>query len=145
MQTDKRKQIQLLVLPGLGGDRRMAYPQLSLPYQLITPDYFALNRNESLSNFAKRFGEHLIATHTIDRSRPLIIAGYSFGSAIAQELAQWLDCKGLILIGGLRCGRELHPFIRWFGIKIAPRLPLIVYYLVGLALPLAMRAASVQS
>ena len=137
-----KSHIQVLLLPGLGGDHRMAYPQLSLPYQLITPDLITLNRNESLTNYSRRLWEHLLTKYEIDLSRPLFLGGYSFGSAVAQEMAGLAGCNGIILIGGLRSGYELHPFIRWFGIKVALRVPLILYYFIGLALPPALRRLS---
>jgi pimeloyl-ACP methyl ester carboxylesterase len=134
--------IQLLILPGLGGDHRMAYPQLTLPYEIITPDYFSIEPKESLRDYSKRFCEHLVSIHAIDLERPLCIAGYSFGSAIAQELSNIISCKAIVIIGGLRNGRELSPFVRWFGKWLAPRLPIMVYRFIGLFLPFVMRRLS---
>lgn len=120
----------------------MSYPQLALPYDIITPDYFPIEPNESIHDYSKRFCEYLLSTHAIDLDRPLVIAGYSFGSAVAQELSNIVACKAIILIGGLRSNRELSPIVRWCGRWIAPRVPLIVYRLAGLFLPLAMRRIS---
>src|SRR5947208_3499290 len=81
------KNIQLLLLPGLGGDHRMTHHQLALPYEFITPDYIPMKEAESLAAYAKRFSEYLVRSNALDLDRPLFVAGYSFGSAIAQEIS----------------------------------------------------------
>jgi pimeloyl-ACP methyl ester carboxylesterase len=134
--------IQLLILPGLGGDHRMAYPQLALPYQCITPDYIPIEPDETIERYAARFNDYIMAKNTIDRSRPLFLAGYSFGSAIVQEMSRMLAPNGVILIGGLKSGRELNSFVRWFGLHIALRIPFIMYHMAGTILPPAMQQLS---
>lgn len=119
--------IQLLLLPGLGGDHRMVHSQLSLPYTLITPDYIPFARGETLAEYAKRFCEHLNSTHAIDLNQPIFIAGYSLGSAIGQEFTKYISVRGLILIGGLVSSDELRFIPRIFGRYICRWLPLWVY------------------
>ena len=137
--------IQLLILPGLGGDHRMAYPQLALPYHCITPDYIPIEPNETIEIYAARFGDYLAKEHAIGNDRPLFLAGYSFGSAVAQELSRTMESSGVILIGGLRSASELNPLVRWFGRVIAHRLPLIVYRMAGILLPPTMGRLSLIS
>jgi pimeloyl-ACP methyl ester carboxylesterase len=121
------KQIQLLILPGLGGDHRMAHSQLSLPYDCIAPDYIPFYPGESLGAYSRRFGEMLLSEHKIDPSRPLFIAGYSLGSAIGQEMARFIPVRGLILIGGLLSSNEIRFIPRLFGRYVCWWLPQWVY------------------
>jgi len=120
-------EVQLLLLPGLGGDHRMAHSQLTLPYHFITPDYIAFKQRESLESYSKRFCDHLLFDHRIDSSKPLFIAGYSLGSAIGMELAKYLPVRGLILIGGPTTSREIRAIPRMFGRYFCWWLPLWVY------------------
>jgi pimeloyl-ACP methyl ester carboxylesterase len=121
------KQIQLLILPGLGGDHRMAHSQLSLPYDCITPDYIPFHPDESLEAYSRRFGEFLLTEHRMDPARPLFIAGYSLGSAVGQEIARFIPVRGLIVIGGLLSSDEIRLIPRLFGRYISWWLPLWVY------------------
>ncbi len=121
------KSIQLLILPGLGGDHRMAHSQLSLPYECITPDYIAFEKNESLVDYSYRFFAHILNVHTVDLNRPFFIVGYSLGSAVGMELAKYLSVKGLILIGGPMQAREIKLIPRLFGEYVCWWLPLWVY------------------
>ncbi len=136
------KHIQLLFLPGLGGDHRMAHTQRALPYTLIAPDYIPFERGESLADYAKRFCERLLAAHEIDLARPLFIAGYSLGSAIGQEMTKYISVRGLILIGGLFSSRELRLIPRLFGRYISRWLPLWVYRAAEIFITPVMRMVS---
>ncbi len=120
-------EIQLLLLPGLGGDHRMAHSQRALPYEVIALDFISMQRHESLPDYAQRFGEYLIAEKLIDPGRPLVLAGYSFGSAVVQELSKNVRADAVILIGGLCHSRELKPLVYWVGKHISRWLPLIGY------------------
>jgi pimeloyl-ACP methyl ester carboxylesterase len=136
------KYIQLLILPGLGGDHRMAHSQLSLPYESITPDYIPFEKGESLVDYSYRFYAHILNVHTIDLDRPFFIAGYSLGSAIGQELAKYLPVRGLILIGGPMSGRDIR-LIPWlFGKYFCWWLPLWVYRAAEMFVSPVMRIVS---
>ncbi|MDP4198837.1 MAG: alpha/beta hydrolase [Bacteroidota bacterium] len=123
------RKIQIVLIPGLGGDHRMAYPQKDLPFDLITPDLIEMKPAETLPEYARRFGEHLIGGRLIDNTQPLFLAGYSFGSAIALELAPTFQPNGVILIGGLVSGGELRPIVRYFGLHFVRHIPLIAFTL----------------
>ena len=139
--------IQLLILPGLGGDHRMAHSQLTLPYQCITPDYIPFEKGESLVDYSYRFFAHIIAggdasATRIDLNRPLFIAGYSLGSAVGMELAKYLPVRGLILIGGPMTGREIRLIPRLFGKYVCWWLPLWVYHAAEVFVAPVMRLVS---
>jgi pimeloyl-ACP methyl ester carboxylesterase len=119
--------IQLLLIPGLGGDHRMTHTQLTLPYTLITPDYIPFERDETLSAYAKRFCEHLLKTHEIHLDHPLFIGGYSMGGAIGIELTKILQVRGLILIGSLLSSDDIGLIPRIFGRYVSGWLPLWGY------------------
>src|SRR5579871_6577209 len=120
------EKIQLLIFPGLGGDKRMAYPQLELPYDVIALDLIEMRSDESIAEYAQRFVESL----PIDTARQLWLAGYSFGSAIAQELCSVLHAEGLIIIGGLRSGKDFRWTVRLVG-SLAPFFPPIFFDLIS--------------
>jgi len=120
----------------------MAHTQLALPYTLIAPDYIPFEHDETLSHYAKRFCEHLLATHVIDPDIPLFIAGYSLGSAVGMELTQYLSVRGVILIGGLVSSDEIRFIPRIFGRYICWWLPLWVYRAADVFVAPAMRRVS---
>lgn len=136
------QKIQLLILPGLGGDHRMAAPQLALPFEVITPDLIEMNPGETLADYALRFAGQLLEARSISLHRPLFIAGYSFGSAIALELVSILKPRGVILIGGLTSGSELRPHVRFFGKYVVKHVPLFAFILATPIIRFVMRRNS---
>lgn len=123
------KTIQILLLPGLGGDHRMAYPQKELPYDVISCDLIEMHNYETIAHYAARFKDHLASLKIIDASRPLFLGGFSFGSSVAEELSAHIRCNGIIIIGGLVHGRELRSLIRFVGLHIIHRIPSIIFVL----------------
>ncbi len=119
--------IQLLFLPGLGGDHRMAHAQLALPYRCITPDYIPFHLHESLAAYSKRYCEYLLSTGEIDLAQPLFVVGYSMGAAIAQEIGSGLPMRGLIMIGGPLTSNEIELIPRVFGRYSSGWLPIWYY------------------
>jgi pimeloyl-ACP methyl ester carboxylesterase len=140
--TTNPKNIQLLLLPGLGGDHRMTHHQMALPYSVIAPDFIAMHRGETLTAYAKRYGEYLVSSKILDADRPIFLAGYSFGSAIAQELTRDIPTLGVIIIGGLFHYSEIKPFIRFFGHYISGLLPRFIYRAAEPFVPVVMRVVS---
>ncbi len=142
IQHSSLPNIQLLILPGLGGDHRMAHSQLTLPYECITPDYTPFEKGESLVDYSYRFFAHILNVHTIDLNRPFFIAGYSLGSAVGIELSKYLRVRGLILIGGPMNGREIRLLPRLFGKYVCWWLPLWVYRAAEIFVAPVMRMVS---
>ena len=120
----------------------MTHHQLALPYDVITPDFISMHPSESLTNYAKRFGQYLVNAKIVDLKRPLFVGGYSFGSAIAQELALDLPARGVLIIGGLLHYSDIKPFIRFFGHYISGWLPAWVYRASEPFVPVVMRLVS---
>jgi pimeloyl-ACP methyl ester carboxylesterase len=116
--------IQLLIVPGLGEDERMSYPQLALPFRLLRPNYVEPVAGEDLASYCSHFAETL--SPQIDPRYPLYLMGASLGAAMVQELSHYLTTSGIILVSGYRTSAELSPFLRWLGRTVIPRLPLWV-------------------
>ena len=105
----------------------MTHTQHSLPFTLLAPDYIPFERRETLEAYSKRFLEYLRSIHAMDESRPLVIGGYSLGSAIAVEWSRYLSVRELIFIGGLISSDEIRIIPRLFGRYVSSWLPLWFY------------------
>jgi pimeloyl-ACP methyl ester carboxylesterase len=137
-------ELQLVLLPPIGSDERAYYPQRELPYKLVAPQHIAWRDNESLKQHAKRFYTHLLATHEVDPTKPVIWAGLSLGGALAQEFSALHRPLAMILMATFTSNRELAPVVRAVG-KIAHRIPIIGYKLAGDIAPLIMKAVGYMS
>jgi pimeloyl-ACP methyl ester carboxylesterase len=97
----------LLLLPGLGADRRFFLPQQSLPIskeviEWIEPE----SKLESLQHYSQRMAEHI-------GHRPgAYIGGASLGAMVALEVANQIGARGVFVIGGCRSHREISPLFR---------------------------------
>jgi pimeloyl-ACP methyl ester carboxylesterase len=132
--------IQLVIFPGIGEDHRMAYAQQKLPFKVIGVDYIAPVAGDSMASYARRLGQHLIASGLIDSSKPIFLAGVSFGGVIAQELSNAIRCDGVILISTYCHRDELARVLQYLGARVAPKLPLVIYQLFRSISPIAIRA-----
>ena len=107
----------------------MVRPQLALPYSIISHDLTQMHDTETIEEYAARFLKRLLSEQIIDTTRPLFLGGFSFGSAVAQELSMHLRCDGVIIVGGLQNGRELRETVRYVGMHIIRHTPDIVFHL----------------
>jgi pimeloyl-ACP methyl ester carboxylesterase len=112
----------LVLLPGLGADRRQWEPQrLAFP-GLVVPPWIPPLREDTLPAYAARLAE------TLPRDKPLILGGSSFGGMLACEMAHFVRPAAMILIGSCRSIKSLNrgvlllrPILRWipsWGIRI---------------------------
>ncbi len=85
----------IVLLPGLGGDKRMFDAQRERFPLLYTPDWIEPRPKESLPDYAKRLADTL----PVKDGRPLLLGGASFGGMVAREVARHLDPDALVLIG----------------------------------------------
>jgi pimeloyl-ACP methyl ester carboxylesterase len=93
---------RLLLLPGVGADRRLFDEQRSCAADLhIIEGIPPVAADEPLADYAKRLAA------TIDTSRPFVIGGASFGGMIALELARHVHPDAVILIGSCRSPASL--------------------------------------
>ena len=91
----------LILLPGLGGDHRLFDPQRAAFPELVTPDWIAPEKKESLVDYAARFAK------LIDPGCPCFIGGVSFGGVVALEVASQLATRECYLIGSVRSPVEI--------------------------------------
>jgi pimeloyl-ACP methyl ester carboxylesterase len=99
--------VRLLLLPGVGADRRLFEAQQSSSAELSVIEWIApIAREESLTGYAKRLAA------TIDTSPPFAIGGASFGGMVALELARHLRPAAVILIASCRSPLSLPPHYR---------------------------------
>jgi pimeloyl-ACP methyl ester carboxylesterase len=114
--------VRYVCFPGLGQNRDIVWPQQTLPFEVIGVDYIAPLRHESLAAYARRFGASLQADGVLAEPARTLLAGVSFGSAIAQEIAAVWPCAGQVMLSGLRSCREIPAPLRLAG-RIAPYVP----------------------
>lgn len=105
---------RLVLLPGLGTDSRLFNGLRDMLGPIETPPWIPHRENESLHDYALRWAE------CIERDgRPLILGGSSMGGLIAQEMADVLRPRAVVLIGSSRRGpkpsleqRAIHQMLR---------------------------------
>jgi pimeloyl-ACP methyl ester carboxylesterase len=99
------REFQLILLPGLGADRRLLDPQRAAFPQLVVPPWIPPRKNESLPQYAARMAE----TVTPSRDVPLVLGGVSFGGMLAYEMARYLKPDAVVLIASCRKRESLRP------------------------------------
>ena len=106
-----QKAARLIVFPGLGLGADAAWPQRALPFEVLGVDYIAPFRGESLSSYAARYGRELIERGVLHDPAATVLAGISFGSAVAQEISTFWPCVGVALLSGMTSGKEVAPWL----------------------------------
>jgi pimeloyl-ACP methyl ester carboxylesterase len=99
---------RLLLLPGIGADRRLFDKQRLCAADLHVIEWIApVATDEPLADYARRLAA------TIDTSRSFVIGGASFGGMVALELARHVQPDGVILIGSCRSPSSLPSSYRF--------------------------------
>jgi pimeloyl-ACP methyl ester carboxylesterase len=109
---------QLVLLPGLGADRRLLEPQQAAFPQLLVPPWISPLKRESLPDYAARMAETITPTPGC----PLILGGVSLGGMLAYEMTKHLNPKATLLIASCRTRRGLRGVYR-VGCWLLPVLP----------------------
>ncbi|MBI4563173.1 MAG: alpha/beta hydrolase [Planctomycetes bacterium] len=91
--------MRLVLIPGLGLDRRFFEPQRTLPFDLDVPDWPDPRAGETLEAYADRMADHVGAADAL--------GGVSFGGMLAQAMARRLRPRVVIGIGSARTGRDI--------------------------------------
>jgi pimeloyl-ACP methyl ester carboxylesterase len=109
--------LPLILLPGMGADRRMFREQIAALENLVIPDWINPEAGQTLASYARRMAE------TVDPGGPCFVGGASFGGMVALEMTPHLDARACFLIGSIRSPRELPRRIRMLRplATIAPR------------------------
>jgi pimeloyl-ACP methyl ester carboxylesterase len=107
-----------LLLPGLGADASLFTEQKKcFGESVITPDWIAPLKNESLVQYSERFAQKLLS-EPLSHLSEVFVGGFSFGGMVALEIARVLsqhkslNVKGAILISSGRTRRVLSRLFR---------------------------------
>jgi pimeloyl-ACP methyl ester carboxylesterase len=100
--------MNIYLIPGLGGDKRMYASQLRKYPNTKVLEYFKPKFNESLKNYAKRLAEG------IDKNEPFILIGVSLGGIMSLEIAKFHKPVKIISISSVQERKQIPPYIRWF-------------------------------
>ncbi len=96
----------LILLPGMGADRRLFREQIAALENLVIPDWLDPQAGDTLVSYAQRMAE------AVDPGGPCFVGGASFGGMVALEMTRHLKAKACFLIGSIRSPRELPRRIR---------------------------------
>jgi pimeloyl-ACP methyl ester carboxylesterase len=111
--------MQLLLMPGIGADHRVFGEQRKRFADAIVPSWPAIDDAASVAAFAGKCWESwsVGSDKIVDFNQPFVVAGTSFGSLVALELA-WLaslrGCppKAVLILGGCRSWNAVPS---WYG------------------------------
>jgi len=97
-------------ISGLGADKK-AFQKIKLPtaYEPIFLDWIPPQKNESLSNYARRFSS------LIKHDDAFILIGLSFGGMLASEIARLRNPMKTIIISSLASSNELPWYFKHAG------------------------------
>ncbi|HET9485459.1 MAG TPA: alpha/beta hydrolase [Xanthomonadales bacterium] len=114
--------IRYLCIPGLGQTGEIAWPQRKLPFDVVGIDPIEPVAGESLVDYSRRLARRMRSRGLFDDAGPTLIAGVSFGAAVAQEIAVVEPCAGVVLLSGMLDAQEIAAPLR-FAARHAFRLP----------------------
>ena len=97
-------------ISGLGADKK-AFQKIKLPpgYTPLYLDWITPEKNESLSNYARRFSE------SINANESFVLIGLSFGGMLASEIARIIKPVKTIIISSLATADELPWYFKKAG------------------------------
>jgi pimeloyl-ACP methyl ester carboxylesterase len=91
----------LILLPGMGADRRLFQRQIESLENVLAPDWIAPEPRDTLATYAERMAG------TFDPGGPCFVGGASFGGMVALEMTRHLDARACFLIGSIRSPDQL--------------------------------------
>jgi pimeloyl-ACP methyl ester carboxylesterase len=119
----------LILLPGLGADRRFLTRQLADFPDAIIPAWIPPEKRETLPHYAERMAA--LVSKQLDR--PCIVGGVSLGGMVALEMARHLRAGGgggdgriehgaraAVLISSCTEPSPVHPFLRFCEFALRP-------------------------
>ncbi len=98
---------RLVLLPGMGADRRLFQPQRAAFPELEVPDWLPPEPSESLESYGRRMAA------AIDPTPPLWLGGVSLGGMVALGMARRVRPEAVFLIGSCRSGRAVPGYLRF--------------------------------
>jgi pimeloyl-ACP methyl ester carboxylesterase len=94
---------RLVLVPGLGVDKRVFHPQAAAFPDLLIPQWLDPEPRESLPHYAERLAESVRAV----ARGPVVVGGLSLGGMLALEMARHLDSQAVVLIASCRSPRAI--------------------------------------
>lgn len=94
---------RLILVPGLGVDRRVFYPQVEAFAGVLIPEWLEPERRETLGHYAERLAA---AVREAERG-PVVVGGLSLGGMLALEMSRYLDARAVVLIASCRSPRAV--------------------------------------
>jgi pimeloyl-ACP methyl ester carboxylesterase len=116
-KTRIEETVQIVLLPGLGADRRLFAALDGTVPDVVVPVWPQPRRAESLEEFAARWAANA------PWPSPVVVGGSSFGGMVALELARHVRAKALALIGSCAHPSELAQPLRLLR-RFAGRVPM---------------------
>lgn len=98
---------RLILLPGMGADRRLFEPQRAVFPRLTVPDWLAPEPSETLEAYGRRMADAMVA------DRPFWLGGASLGGMVALEMARHIEPEAVFLIGSCRSARAVPAYLRF--------------------------------
>lgn len=102
---------KIFYISGLGADETAFEKLDDFGFENVMVKWFKNNENESLKDYSQRI------IHKYDISQKDMVVGLSFGGLIAQQIAQILGLKAVILISSFTSKADLQPIFR-IGLKL---------------------------
>jgi len=93
--------LPLILLPGMGADRRLFRAQIAVMENVTVPGWIEPEPRDTLVSYAERMAR------SVDPGVPCFVGGASFGGMVALEMAPHLQAKACFLIGSIRSPDEL--------------------------------------
>jgi pimeloyl-ACP methyl ester carboxylesterase len=93
--------LPLILVPGLGADRRLFREQSVAFENLILPDWLEPERGDTLASYSKRLAAR------VDPGTACFVGGCSLGGMLALEMSRHLEAKACFLISSIRSPKEL--------------------------------------
>lgn len=113
----------LVLFSGLGADERLFQHQRdAFGAVVVVQPWIDLIAGEDLPAYARRMADVVVAR--VDRDRPLLLGGSSFGGMVAIECARVLRADGVVLIGSCRDLSGIRAVFRWL-LPLVHLVPLI--------------------
>lgn len=95
-------------LPGMSACSKI-FERIHLPKEQFKMHFLEwlmpISKDESLADYTKRFSKQ------VTEKNPVLV-GVSFGGVLAQEIAQIIPCKKIILVSSVKNPREYSPFFK---------------------------------
>ena len=99
---------KVYMMPGMAANPSI-FERIVLPpndFEVIWLSWIIPLKNESLENYAKRM------CSDVEKQKPIVLIGVSFGGILVQEMSHFLRIKRLIIVSSVKTHQELPPRLK---------------------------------